>query len=157
MLDNSYLELVNKRKELEISSILKCNEYTSKYGLVLNQNDIANIIESRKETLKDTGRIELRGNIIEKLIKEFCDSQYIIQDNYSETLYELIDIFYNYKNETMDLITDDELIDFMKRAFNGVCEGDLGYLSTTILYKAKENLLNGKPLDYIEKEDEQFE
>ena len=91
---DSYLEIINKRKQLEILNIKKCNEYTSKYGLVLSDNQINNLLERRKETLKETGRIELRAGIIDKLIKEFCDSPYINQENYAKTLYELIEMFY---------------------------------------------------------------
>ena len=155
-MENSYLEIVNKRKRLEIANIKKCNEYTSQYGLVLSDNQINNLLERRKETLNKTGRIEFREGIIDKLIKEFCDSPYINQENYAETLYELIEIFYEYKNETMDLITDDELIEFMKKSFDGIAEGDLEYLSGTIMYKMRENLLNGKPIDYI-KDGEDYE
>ena len=149
-MEDSYLEIVNKRKQLEIANIKKCNEYTNQYGLLLSENQISNLLERRKETLKETGRIEFRVGIIDKLIKEFCDSPYINQDNYAETLYELIDIFYEYKNETMDLITDDELIEFMKKSFDGVAQGDLEYLSGTVMYIMRENLLRGKPIDYIE-------
>ena len=155
-MEDSYLEIVNKRKQIEVLNIKKCNEYTKKYGLILSDNQINNLLERRKETLKDTGRIEFREGIIDKLIKEFCDSPYINQENYAETLYELIEIFYEYKNETMDLITDDELIEFMKNSFDGICQGDLEYLSGTVMYKMRENLLNGKPIDYIE-EDEDYE
>ena len=154
---NSYLDIINKRKQIEISNIKKCNEYTSKYGLVLSDNQINNLLERRKETLKETGRIELRAGIIDKLIKEFCDSPYINQENYAKTLYELIEMFYEYKNETMDLITDDELIEFMKQSFDGICQGDLEYLSGTVMYKMRENLLKGKPLDYSEQEGEDYE
>lgn len=107
-----------------------------------------------KEVLKETGRVELREGIIDKLIKEFCDSPYINQENYAETLYELIEIFYEYKNETMDLMTDDELISFMKKSFNGIAQGDLDYLSGTVMYKMRENLIKGKPLDYFEEGEE---
>ncbi len=155
-MDNLYLEMINKRKQIEIANIKKCNEYTSKYGLVLSDNQISNILERRKEILKETGRVELREGIIDKLIKEFCDSPYINQENYAETLYELIEIFYEYKNETMDLITDDELINFMKKSFDGICQGDLEYLSGTVMYRMRENLLSGKPIDYIE-EGEEYE
>ena len=113
-------------------------------------------MERRKDVLKETGRIEFREGIIDKLIKEFCDSPYINRENYAETLYELIDIFYEYKNETMDLITDDELIEFMKKSFNGICQGDLEYLSGTVMYRMRENLLSGKPIDYTE-EGEEYE
>ena len=155
-MDNLYLEMINKRKQIEIANIKKCNEYISKYGLVLSDNQISNIIERRKEILKGTGRVELREGIIDKLIKEFCDSPYINQENYAETLYELIEIFYEYKNETMDLITDDELINFMKKSFDGICQGDLEYLSGTVMYRMRENLLKGKQLDYLE-EGEDYE
>ena len=87
---------------------------------------------------------------IDKLIKEFCDSPYINQENYAETLYELVEIFYEYKNETLDLITDDELIKFMKKSFDEIAQGDLEYLSGTVMYRMRENLLNGKSIDYIE-------
>ena len=58
-MEDSYLEIVNKRKQEEIANIKKCNEYTSKYGLILSDNQIENILERRKETLKETGRVEL--------------------------------------------------------------------------------------------------
>ena len=151
-----YLEIINKRKELEITNIKKYNEFTNKYGLVLTDNQISNLLEKRKETLKDTGRAEFRGGIIEKIIKEFCDSPYINQENYERTLYELIDTFYEYKNKTMDLITDDELIKFMKKAFDEICKGDIEYLSGTIMYRMREKLINGKSI-YDIKEGENFE
>ena len=93
---------------------------------------------------------------IKKLIEAFCDSPYINQENYAETLYELIEIFYEYKNETMDLITDGELIEFMKISFDGICQGDLEYLSGTVIYKMRENLLSGNPIEYME-EGEDYE
>lgn len=100
--------------------------------------------------------MEFRGGVIEKIIKEFCDSPYINKENYESTLYELIDIFYEYKNETMDLITDDELIDFMKNSFDGICKGDIEYLAGTIMYQMREKLINGKSIDNI-KDGEDFE
>lgn len=134
-MEDSYLKIVNERKQIEIANIKKCNEYTSQYGLALSDNQISNLLERRKETLKETGRIEFREGITDKLIKEFCDSPYINQENYATTLYELVEIFYEYKNETMDLISDDELIGFMKKSFDGICQGDLEYLSGTVMYK----------------------
>ena len=149
-MENLYLDIANKRKQIEIANIKKCNEYTNQYGLMLTDNQITNLLERKKETLKETGRIEFREGIIDRIIKEFCDSPYINQDNYALTLYELIEVFYEYKNETMDLITDDELIIFMKKSFDGICEGDIEYLAGTIMYRMRENLLKGKPLDYEE-------
>lgn len=156
-MENSYLETINPKEKNEIADIKKCNEYISQYGLILSDNQIKSILEKRREILKETGRIELRKGILDKLIKEFCDSPYINQENFVQNLYELIEIFYEYKNETMDLLTDDELLDFMKKSFDETAKGDLEYLSGTIMYKMRENLLKGKPLDYNEKECEEDE
>ena len=62
---------------------------------------------------------------IKKLIEAFCDSPYIMQSNYEETLEELQDIFYFFKEEAMEQISDDELIEFMKRDFDGKCQGSI--------------------------------
>ena len=142
------LEIINRKKQTEVANIKKCNEFTHKYGLTLSDLQIESLIEKRIEILKDTGRVEFRNGIIDKIIEEFCDSPYINQENYLQTLYELLDIFYKYKNETMDLITDDELIKFMKKAFNGVCKGDIDYLSGTVMYEMKQSILKGNLIDY---------
>ena len=149
-MENSYLEIINNKRQIEVANIKKCNEFTNKYGLILSDTQIESLMEKRIDILKNTGRIEFRTGIIDKIIKEFCDSPYINQENYVLTLYDLLDIFYEYKNGTMDLITDDELIKFMKTAFNGVCKGDTEYLSGTVMYKMKQRVLNGDLIDYIE-------
>lgn len=146
---NNYLELVNNKNQKEIGNIKACNEFTNKYGLILNDKQIHNLLEKRKNVLKQTGRVEFRESILEKIIKEFCDSPYITQTNYENILYELIEIFYTYKNETMDIVTDDELIKFMKKSFDGICKGDIEYLSGTIMYEMKKEILRGKKIDEI--------
>ena len=156
-MENLYIETINKKRQKEILNIKKCNEYTNKYGLTLSDKQISNILERKKDVLKDTGRIELREGIIDKIIKKICDSPYITKENYETILNELIEIFYRYKNETMDLISDDELIEFMKKSFNGIAQGDLEYLYGTIMYQMRENLIKGKSLDHSEKEIEDYE
>ena len=120
-MDNLYLEIVNKRHQIEIENIKKCNEYISQYGLALSENQINNLLERRKETLKETGRVELRRGIIDKLIKEFCDSPYINQENYAETLYELI-------------LDNKELQRYIKKNLNSIVE--------TIANAVKQNTLD---------------
>lgn len=149
-MENSYLEIIKSKKQIEVANIKKCNEFTNKYGLMLSDAQIESLMEKRIDILKNTGRIEFRNGIIDKIIKEFCDSPYINQENYVLILCGLLDIFYEYKNETMDLVTDDELIKFMKKSFNGICKGDIEYLSGTVMYKMKQMVLNGELIDYIE-------
>ena len=143
-MENYYLEIINKKTQIEITNIKNCNELSSKYGLVLNDIQIKNLLEKRKEILNDKGRIEFRNGVIDKIIKEFCDSPYLNEENYVETLYDLLEIFYECKNETMDLISDDELIKSMKDSFDGVCQGNLDFLSGVIMNEMKKYLDNKK-------------
>lgn len=113
----NYLDVVEKRKYAEIEGILVCNEVSNVYGLVLNQKQVLELVEKKNEVLKNTGRVEFRECAVEKIVKEFCDSPYICKDEYASVLSELIEVFYEYKNLTMDVVLDDDLIRFMKMAF----------------------------------------
>lgn len=79
----------------------------------------------------------------------FCDSAYISQSNYLDTLIRLQEIFFLYKNEMEDEITDDELINFMREQFDGVCYGDIDYLETTCLEIFAEAIREGYREYYV--------
>ncbi|AJA49088.1 hypothetical protein CPAST_c30220 [Clostridium pasteurianum DSM 525 = ATCC 6013] len=132
--------LLNKQV---FNEILQCNEITSEYGLKLSEEDVREIINTRNISLQKSGRIEFNGQIINKIITAFCDSPYISQYNYSDTINELVEIFYNYKNETLDYISDDELIEIMQEKFNNYCQGSLELLEGKVLYKIADNIRNG--------------
>ena len=143
-----------------IGEVIKCNDYTAQFGLALTQEQAVELVETRSISLRDNGRIEFSGGVIDKIIKEFCDSPYIFMQNYVQTLHELIEIFYYYKNDTMDLSADDDLIKEMKSAFDGVCKGSLELMSDRELYRLAKNLRFGFSADYSEddfSEDEEEE
>lgn len=117
----------------QTSLIKKTNEYTQQFGLCLTDDDIHELLIERSECLARQQRIEFGAGILDKLIFAFCDSEYIYQENYAETIARLQDIFYLYKNESMDELTDDELIHMMRNAFDGECQGSLEYLEETFL------------------------
>ena len=143
MSENFALTIQNMKKKQLAMEIKKCNEITMKYGVTLSDTQIENLINKRLESLKNTGRIEFGDGILKELIEAFCDSPYIIQENYEETLEELQDIFYFFKGEAMDQIADDELIEFMKEYFNGECQGSIEYLSGTNLEELCRNTRYG--------------
>lgn len=146
--------LIIKQSAMEIE---KLNDYTTRFGLSLTYREAVELIEARSHVLKSYGRIEFGGGVIDKIIKEFCDSPYISKHNYSETLNELMDMFYFYKNETMDILSDEELIKFMKEKFDGVCQGSLEFLSGTILDGMARNLRSGHGMNYSERSEEEEE
>ena len=131
MSEKFLLTIQNMKKKQLAMEIKKCNEVTIKYGVTLSDTQIENLNNKRFESLKNTGRVEFGDGVLKELIQAFCDSLYIFQENYEETLEELQEIFYFFKGEAMEQIADDELIEFMKKYFNEECQGSIEYLSGT--------------------------
>ena len=140
-------------QEQAVAEIEKCNDLTSRYGLVLSHNEAIELVETRSLSLKNNGRIEFGGGVINIIINEFCDSPYITKLNYAGTIHELVEIFYNYKNETLDLMSDDDLIKFMSSSFDGTCQGSLELLSDRELAHMASNLRHGYAPNYLKNEE----
>ncbi len=100
-----------------------CEEWNRLYGLTLTEENIAELVQCRGEALKVTGRVEFGGGILPKLIHVFAGSPYVDNGNYVSVLAELQDAFYFFKNECQDRFSDDELIEFMEKVFNGKAAG----------------------------------
>ena len=81
----------------------------------------------------------------------------LLQEDYEQTLHEVTGLFYEFKNETMDIVSDDELIDFMKEAFNGFCKGSLELLAGRALPMLAEHVRSGEPLESFIYRAEQYE
>lgn len=130
-MEKNWLALMSK--QLQITQVLETNKFTEKYGLALSKEDAEILAEERVHTLQNEQRVEFGQGILPKIIYTFCDSPYIMQENYCESLIRLQEIFYLYKNEMQDEITDDELLEFMQEQFETVCCGDFDYLENTCL------------------------
>jgi len=131
------------RQETELAAIISYNDKTHIFNLSLTEEDAKQLIICRNESLKKYRRVEFGVGILDKLIFTFCDSQYIEQESYLETLMKLQDIFYEYKNEAEEKLTDDELLTFMREQFEDICFGDLDYLEGTCLKIFTEAIRSG--------------
>ena len=125
---------------LPISCYCIYNQKTERFGLSLTQEEAKLLVERKMECFKEQQRVEFRETILSKLIDTFCDSPYISQSDYVDTISGLQEIFYLYKNESLDVLTDDELLEFMKEAFDGKCQGSLEYLEETVLEEFARNI-----------------
>lgn len=142
------LTIINGNANSEISKIKECNTFLVKYSLNLSELEIKQIIEKKNESLKRSGRIEFEECIADKMIKAFCDSSYVNQENFADTICELIEIFYYYKTETKNLIADDELINFMRKYYDEIACGDVEYLASKVLEQIKKNVLLKRNIDF---------
>lgn len=130
-MDSNWLDVLQSQNQL--AKVIETNQYTERFGLALSQQDAQLILDNRKTALREQNRVEFGEGIVPKIIFEFCDSDFIDQSNYVDTIIRLQEIFYLYKNEMNDEITDDELLHLMKEQYEMQCHGDLDYLESTCL------------------------
>lgn len=125
--------LMAMQQKNQLADLMGTNQTAERFGLVMSKEDAELVLQERLKTLKTQRRVEFGAGIVPKIIDEFCDSDFIQQKNYVETIIRLQEIFYLYKNEMQDEITDDELLHLMKEQFENICFGDLDYLEGTCL------------------------
>ena len=113
-------------------TLLRTNDAARQYGLSLTPEQAQALLKSWNRILKESGRIELGDSILEQLILGFCDSPYLSDADYADTIEQLLELFYNAKNDTLGLIPDDELIVWMRSHFDDACGGSLEHLSLAL-------------------------
>lgn len=126
-----------------IQKVMEVNKKTEQFGLALTEEDATILMENRKSVLRNQQRVEFGEGILPKLIFTFCDSAYIDQENYVDTIIRLQEMFYLFKNEMLDEISDDELLHFMKEQYEDICFGDLEYLEDTCLHNFAQAIRAG--------------
>lgn len=105
------------------AEIMRCNDVAQRFGIKLTGKDALVLLAARDRALKVSGRVEFEKGAVETLLKTFCDSPYLNQDNFTEVMEDIIEIFYGFKTETLDLVDDAEAISLLKELFDGECSG----------------------------------
>lgn len=115
-----------------LHELASCNQVTVRYGLCLSGRDVQALVAGRLEALETTDRVEFGGGAVRELVLGFCSSPYLSQDTFVHTILELQDLFYEFKNESLEQIPDDELIETMRSLYDDVAHGDLEYLAEAL-------------------------
>lgn len=110
------------------NQLLETNLSSKKYGLKLTEKDVSEIIKDRERVLNHQGRVELDIKVTVKIIEFLYSSPYVNQDNYSDTVIGLQEIFYYLKSETDDQIADDILLNKIFKLYENICAGSLELL-----------------------------
>lgn len=108
--------------------LMELSDKTEEYGIVLSGRDCQEIAEFRAAALAENERIEVGVGAVKRIIEEFCDSGYVNQNNFKETVEGLLECFYTIKSETDDKVSDDEAIEFLKYLFETEAGGDINKL-----------------------------
>lgn len=114
------------------------------FGLALCEAEVAALALAQARTLERTGRVEFGDGILPRLIDTFCDSPFIAPATYADTLEALTELFYYFKNEALEQLSDDELLLAMKQGFDGPGQGSIEYLRGTWLENLCRSLRQGE-------------
>lgn len=107
----------------------RCDELARRYGMQLTQQQFQRLTQARRQALQDTGRIDFGGGVLDQLVYAFCDSPFVESRSFASFLEQMQELFYIFKNETQDAVTDEELIQALAALFNGEAQGSLEYLA----------------------------
>ncbi len=142
------------------ADILNLNEKSMEYALFLTEKDAIMLVQAGKETISMQDRIEFGKSATVKIIEKFMKSTYISQSDYADTIASLIDIFYEAKEESLDILTDDEVIDIMYIFFEKESGGSVDILQgrdMDYLCRKIRNTANGIADDYDNMSEEDYD
>lgn len=120
------------RQAVALRELESCNQVIRRHGLSLSMQDIQTLVVGRIEALETAARVEFGGGVSKELVLGFASSPHVSQDTFVETLLELQDLFYQFKTESLEQITDEELIETMRSLFDDVAFGDLERLAEAL-------------------------
>lgn len=121
-LSNYFINLNGKNE------ILLTNTESCKNGLILSEKDAKMLVQEGRDAVAVQDRIEFGKSATIKIIEKFMQSTYISQAEYADTLAALIHVFYEAKEESLDILNDDEVIDIMYDFFEHESGGSIDIL-----------------------------
>ena len=123
----SQIQLRAAAQELE-----SCNKVTQRHGITLSPADIQTLVVGRVDALQETERVEFGRGVAKDLVLAFSSSVYVAQSSFVQTVLELQDLFYLFKNESDEQIPDDDLIATMRSLYDDVAQGDMQRLTEAL-------------------------
>ena len=118
MNQTSIAAMDRERQDSLQTALAETNALSLRYGLRLSTEAVARLTRRRTAALLDADRVEFRTSAVCMLVNAFCDSPYLLQEEYETVLGELIDAFYYYKTACRDLLSDEELLSAMRTRFD---------------------------------------
>lgn len=125
--------------EQGIRELLRANETAAEYGLLLSAQDAQQIVEHRNEVLQSCARVEFSFSPLLRIAQALSASPFVSRTDYADTIHAFVELFYDAKNETLDSVGDEELIDRMVEEFNTSCQGSLELLESRSLFRLSQS------------------
>lgn len=118
------------------------NEKLGQHGLALSEADMLMLEEGRREALAAAGRVEIGPGVAGEIAAAFAESPYVSQGGFAELVEALQALFYRFREEDEE-VSDDELIDAMRFAFDDRAGGSFDLLEGMSVSDLKARLVEG--------------
>ena len=99
------------------------NAVTERFGLSLSPAQSLRLGVRYAEILRETERVGLDEGILPELAIALCDSPYVRQETWEDTLGELAELFYRFKGACGERLTDAALLAALTALYNGYAGG----------------------------------
>lgn len=132
-------EITNAQRK---DDLLALNETSAEYGLVLSEQEAEMLVQAGRDAIALQDRIEFGKSATTKMIEKFMHSSYLSQNGYADTIAALLEVFYEVKEESLDILTDDEVIQVMYDLFEGESGGDVEILRSRDLEELCRRIRN---------------
>lgn len=126
-MDFQHIPTVSNANSIQ-QQLLACNAEAAAYGLCLSQTDAAMLAEAEQTACHTQNRVLFGDSAAVQLAKTFCKSSYLAQEDYAESLAALLDVFYEAKEASCDLLSDSEVIALMFAFFEHESGGSIQLL-----------------------------
>lgn len=113
-----------------VSELLALNVKSEDFGLSLTKEEALMIAAAENEAMDSRRRIRFGKSAAPLLLERFMHSSFISRDIWAETAAELLEIFCDVKEESCDLLSDEEIADIMYDFFENTSCGSTELLGS---------------------------
>ena len=122
-MDSALYSLLAPSQNEESYQLAALCESVHAHGLTMTPEEARQLMAIQRQALLDTGRVEIGCTVLRKLAASFAASPYAHPEDFASLLGNLTGWFYHFKNAAPHPLSDDELIDWMRYAFDHRCMG----------------------------------
>ncbi len=142
--------LIRLQEAAATQDLAACNEASARYGLSLTQEQIQGLVERRQTALCATGRVEFGRGVLREIALEFCESPFVDQSSYENTLADVQDVFYHRKedSDSGEPFADNDLIAALRHAFDHEAQGSTDLLADIPLERLRSYAVGQRAGDY---------
>ncbi len=135
---------------MKLNDLLLIDEQhlVEKYQNYLSKKELRELLAANQQYLNDYGRMEINQHSFDRILEEFCE----LPDFSKDDLEELLELFYYLRNDLSENISDEQILDLMKRTYVDKCFGSMEILRAEMFELLDRTFFSMEKGDYSDDE-----